>query len=96
MKRNDEILQELFFKKSTYASKLKRKYPQYKAKDKNSVDQPGIGAIINPDTRGITDTEEAKKRLTGVFGATIGTNSVRNAASRSDSFILSCLEVPIE
>jgi len=83
MKRNDKILQELFFRKSTYAAKLKKKYPQYKAQNKNSVEQPGIGAIINPDTRGITDTDEAKKRLTGVFGATIGVNSVRNAASRS-------------
>jgi hypothetical protein len=83
MKRNDKILQEAFFKKSSYADKLKRKLPQYEPKDKNSVDQPGFGAILDPDTRGVTDADEAKKRLTGAFGAVIGSNTVRSIASRS-------------
>jgi hypothetical protein len=83
MKRNEKILQEAFFKKSSYADKLKRKFPQYEPQDKLSVDQPGFGAIIDPDTRGVTDTKEVKKRLTGAFGAIIGSNSVKNIASRS-------------
>jgi len=83
MKRNDKILQEFFFKKSTYADKLKKKYKQYQPQDKKSVDQPGFGGIIDPDTRAITDPQEAKKRLIGTFGAAIGSNSVRNVASRS-------------
>jgi hypothetical protein len=83
MKRNDKILQEAFFKKSSYADKLKRKFPQYEPQDKLSVDQPGFGAIIDPDTRVVTDAKEAKKRLTGAFGVVIGSNSVKNIASRA-------------
>ena len=89
MKKNERLLQEAFFKKQSYADKLKKKLPQYEPQDVKISGQPGFGSIL--DRRGsalgqqlaVTDTAEAKKRLIGAFGASVGVNTVRNIASRS-------------
>jgi hypothetical protein len=89
MKKNERLLQEAFFKKQSYADKLKKKLPQYEPQDVKISGQPGFGSILDKRSGAlgqqlaVTDTAEAKKRLIGAFGASVGVNTVKNIASRS-------------
>jgi len=85
MKKNQKILNEAFFKKTSYYDNLKKKLPQYEPSDVRKEGQPGFGSILNQYKGGfpVTDTEEARKRLVGTLGASVGINSVKNIASRS-------------
>jgi len=86
MEKNEKLLQEAFFKKESYADKAKRKLAQYEPQSDETLDRPGFGSIMsNVENKGIVvnDFDEAKKRLTGAFGASIGINTVKNMASRS-------------
>ncbi len=88
MKENEKNLREAFFKKETYAEKMKKLLPQYEPMDKKSLEnKPGFGGILDISKAKpfgiVKDTDEAIKRLQGFFGATVGINSVKNMASRS-------------
>jgi hypothetical protein len=85
MKENNKAISEAFFKKESYADKLKRKLPQYQPQDVRDEDRQGFGSIMSPTQNGlaVTDPREAGKRVVSALGASIGVNSVRNMASRS-------------
>ena len=92
MSENKRILNEFFFKKKSYAEKMKKSLPQYEPVDVKTTGQPGFGSILDlrdnmPKTGqefiAVTDMEEAKKRLTSSFGAAVGINTVKNIASRA-------------
>jgi hypothetical protein len=88
MKENEKNLREAFFKKETYAEKMKKLLPQYEPMDKKNPEyKPGFGGIVDITKAKpfgiVRDTDEAAKRLQGFFGATVGINSVKNMASRS-------------
>lgn len=85
MKQNKDILNEAFFKKTTYSEKFKKGLPQYEPASNKS--KPGFGSQFalgkNEPSLAVTDTDEVKKRLANVFGATFGNNSIKSMASRS-------------
>lgn len=91
MKDNKEILNEAFFKrkKETYADKIAKTMPQYEPVDKKAANV-GFGSVFGAgsvnkqgEVLGIVDTDEAKRRLTGVLGMVLGTNTIKGMADRA-------------
>ena len=81
-KNNDEILNELFFKKKGYSEKLKDKQAQYKPVSKTD----DIKSMFNGNSIDgfvVSDADEVKKRLVGALGMAIGSNTVRSMASKA-------------
>jgi hypothetical protein len=82
MKDNRDILNEAFFKKSTYEEIQKSKLPQYAPVDAKQAKQ-GSSIVPGVDAYQITDTAEMKRRLANTFGATFGGNNVKSMASKA-------------
>lgn len=82
MKNNKEILNEAFFKKTSYKEKLAQKMPQYepvpvRGEDGTSRAISGNSAFL------VNDIDEVKKRLAGSFGAAFGNNSIKSMANKA-------------
>lgn len=73
MKDNKDILNEAFFKSVSRRDKLAKSLPQY-----TPVDPKGVAPAYQ-----VSDTDEVKKRLGGVFSVAFGNNSVRSMASKA-------------
>lgn len=82
MKDNKNILNEAFFKKSTYTDNLKKRMPAYEPVKSGKL---GFGGQVSmePGVFAVTDTNEIKKRLTGTFGAAFGDNNIKSMASKA-------------
>jgi len=82
MKENKEILNEVFFKKSSYEDKLAKRMAQYAPIDAKKSSTSATGVISSPAYQ-VTDTDEVKSRLAKTFGVVFGNNNVKSMASRA-------------
>ena len=84
MKNNNEILNELFFKKKnkSYKEQFDDKLGQYKpvsnVKDTKNLFASSIDGNIQ-----ISDMDEVKKRLVGALGMAMGSNTIKSMASKA-------------
>ena len=76
--KNQDMLQEGFFKKKSYADKLADKYMQYEPVTSKGNPNQGFTAAIDSK-----DVGELKKRLVGTLGAAVGGNNVKAMANKS-------------
>jgi len=83
VKNNREILNEAFFKKASYADKLKSKLPQYSPVDTRKASEYSNTTVVPGAAYQVTDTDEVKRRLAGGLGVIFGNNNIRSMASRS-------------
>ena len=83
MKDNRDILNEVFFKKATYAEKQAKRLPQYSPIDARTSTMSSVPGSTNTPAFNVVDTDEVKKRLANTFGATFGNNNIKNLASRA-------------
>lgn len=82
MANNDQILNELFWKKKGYSEKQKDKMAQYKPVSKTG----DIKSIFNGNSIDgfvVSDADEVKKRLVGALGMAMGNNTIKSSASRA-------------
>ena len=82
MANNDEILNELFFKKKGYSEKQKDKMAQYTPVSKTG----DIKSMFNGNSIDgfvVSDADEVKKRLVGALGMAMGNNTIKSSASRA-------------
>ena len=82
MANNDQILNELFWKKKGYSEKQKDKMAQYKPVSKTG----DIKSMFNGNSIDgfvVSDADEVKKRLVGALGMAMGNNTIKSSASRA-------------
>lgn len=83
MANNEEILNELFFKKKkSYSESLKDKQAQYKPVSKTA----DIKSLFNGNSVDgfvVSDTDEVKKRIVGALGMAMGNNTIKSMAHKA-------------
>lgn len=82
MANNDQILNELFWKKKGYIEKQKDKMAQYTPVSKTG----DIKSMFNGNSIDgfvVSDADEVKKRLVGALGMAMGNNTIKSSASRA-------------
>lgn len=80
---NEEILNELFFKKKSYIDNLKDKQAQYTPVSNNDNNIKNLFQKSNDGKISVTDMDAVKKSLVGALGMAMGNNTVRSMASRA-------------
>lgn len=85
---NRDILNEAFFKKTSYVEKRQKNMPQYEPikLDKGDAGSLASGVpsyVSNQGSFEVSDTREVKKRLANTFGVAFGNHNVKSLASRS-------------
>lgn len=84
MKDNKSVLNEAFFKKTSYSEKRKSEMPAYSPVPGPSGKTFGSQApVISGGSFAVSDPQEMKKRLTGTFGAAFGGNNIRSMAGKA-------------
>ena len=81
MKSNDKILNEAFFKKTSYDDKLKKQLAQYKpyaGGEKTAIGGKPVGQAFE-----VSDVGELRKRLTQGIGASFANNSIKNMSNKA-------------
>ncbi len=83
MANNDEILNELFFKKKKgFSETLKDKQAQYKPVSK-TADVKSLFNGNSVDGFVVSDTDEVKKRIVGALGMAMGNNTIKSMAHKA-------------
>lgn len=83
MKDNKNVLNEAFFKKSSYTDNVKKRMPAYEPLKADSSKIFGNQAAISGGAFAVTDAAEMKKRLVGTFGAAFGDNNIKSMAGKA-------------
>ena len=83
MKNNDEILNELFFKKKkqSYTDAFKNQQAQYSPVT-NISDTKNLFTDFDGKLN-VSDMDEVKKRLVGALGMALGSNTVKSMAGKA-------------
>jgi hypothetical protein len=81
MRSNDKILNEAFFKKTSYDDKLKKQLAQYKPYA--GGDKSAIGGKPVTQAFEVSDVDELRKRLTSGIGASFANNTIKNMSNKA-------------
>lgn len=84
MKDNKTVLNEAFFKKTSYSERRKSEMPGYEPAPGTSDKTFGSQSnVVSGGAFAVTDTQEMKKRLAGTFGAAFGSNNIKSMAGKA-------------
>jgi hypothetical protein len=81
MRSNDNILNEAFFKKTSYKDKFEKQLSQYKpyaSKDSFAIGNKPSGSAFE-----VSDMNELKKRLTSGIGVSFANNTIKSMGNKA-------------